>query len=238
MGKVSTVEIVSAARDLFREKGFAGASMQDLADRVGIRKASLYSRFPDKESLIGKVLALTLDELLPPGDEAAGEWLSAYVSALGRIAGHLRRSGRCVALHLAYGVHGEDGDAHHQIRGFFTGCHTRIAEILRHGLPADLAKELATDTLLRIEGATIWLIVERDSAPLDRAVLALQERAEAMAIEPPPEVRKLLDSLTGDWRRASSTEKALAARLVDAEERVLFVEQALRGQVEAEACFL
>lgn len=238
MGKVSTGQIVSAARDLFREKGFAGASMQDLADRVGIRKASLYSRFPDKESLVGAVLTLTLDDLFPPGDEGTDDWRSTYSAALDRIAGHLRGNGRCVALHLAYGLRGEDGDPHHQIRRFFTDCRARIAAILRLGLPADLAEELATDALLRIEGATIWLVVERDSAPLDRAVLALQAQAEAMAIEPPPEVRRLLDALTGDWRRASSAEKALAARLIDAEDRVLFVEQALRGQAEAEACFL
>ena len=56
MTKVSRDKIIHAARELFREKGYAGASMQDLADEVGLRKASLYMRFPNKESLVPEVL--------------------------------------------------------------------------------------------------------------------------------------------------------------------------------------
>jgi TetR/AcrR family transcriptional regulator, transcriptional repressor for nem operon len=52
--------IVSTARELFRSKGYAGASMNDLADAVGLKKSSLYVRFPNKEALVPAVLDLTL----------------------------------------------------------------------------------------------------------------------------------------------------------------------------------
>ena len=45
-------EIFSAALKLFQEKGYHGASMQDLADAVGMQKASLYYYFKSKEDLL------------------------------------------------------------------------------------------------------------------------------------------------------------------------------------------
>ncbi len=45
-------EIFSAALRLFQEKGYHGASMQDLADAVGMQKASLYYYFKSKEDLL------------------------------------------------------------------------------------------------------------------------------------------------------------------------------------------
>lgn len=47
--KVARTEIVKAAQELFRQCGYAGASMQALATRVGLQKASLYMRFENKE---------------------------------------------------------------------------------------------------------------------------------------------------------------------------------------------
>lgn len=45
-------EIFAAALRLFEQKGYHGASMQDLADAVGMQKASLYYYFRSKEDLL------------------------------------------------------------------------------------------------------------------------------------------------------------------------------------------
>ncbi len=45
-------EIFAAALHLFQQKGYHGASMQDLADAVGIQKASLYYYIRSKEELL------------------------------------------------------------------------------------------------------------------------------------------------------------------------------------------
>ena len=60
-----------AAAELFAERGFAGTSMADLAERVGVAKASLYNYYPSKEDL--------LFDLLRRGLEA---WLTCCVGAL------------------------------------------------------------------------------------------------------------------------------------------------------------
>jgi TetR/AcrR family transcriptional repressor of nem operon len=45
------VKIIEEGQDLLQRSGFFGLSLQDLADRIGIKKASLYSHFRSKEDL-------------------------------------------------------------------------------------------------------------------------------------------------------------------------------------------
>jgi AcrR family transcriptional regulator len=54
--RVRKEEIVAEATRLFAERGYEGASMGDLAERVGLRKASLFHHFPSKEVLYATVL--------------------------------------------------------------------------------------------------------------------------------------------------------------------------------------
>ena len=49
-------EILSVARNLIQTRSYLGFSFQDVADRVGIRKPSLYHHFPTKEALGVEVL--------------------------------------------------------------------------------------------------------------------------------------------------------------------------------------
>jgi AcrR family transcriptional regulator len=53
-------EIVEEATRLFAERGYEGASMADLAERVGLRKASLFHHFASKDVLYAAVLARLL----------------------------------------------------------------------------------------------------------------------------------------------------------------------------------
>ena len=46
-----TEEILAPAARLFAERGFDGADTQELADRVGVGKGTLYRYFPSKQEL-------------------------------------------------------------------------------------------------------------------------------------------------------------------------------------------
>src|SRR5688572_32505696 len=48
-------EIIEAAARVFAERGFHGATTQDIADVLGIRQASLYYYFPSKEGALEAV---------------------------------------------------------------------------------------------------------------------------------------------------------------------------------------
>ena len=50
------VEIMDAATSVFSHKGYSGASLQEIADKVGILKGSLYHYIDSKESLLFRIL--------------------------------------------------------------------------------------------------------------------------------------------------------------------------------------
>lgn len=178
--KATLEHIVSEARELFRARGYAGASMQELADRVGLKKASLYTRFASKESLVAPVLALTLQESLPPVVADASSWLASYERVLQGIADALTDNGRCVAMHLAYGVPEEAAEAHAAVRRHFTALRKGLEAILLLRTDADTAAVVATDALVRLEGATLWLVTHGEAAPMARALRVSLDEARQL----------------------------------------------------------
>ena len=85
-------DILEAAAQVFRQKGFHGASMSDIADAVKLQKASLYHHVSSKQEILLALLdraLIMLTELI--GDIAAQDILSdqklrqmirAYLTAL------------------------------------------------------------------------------------------------------------------------------------------------------------
>src|SRR5580704_11406286 len=56
-------EILDEATRLFAERGYEGTSMADLAERVGLRKASLFHHFASKDVLYAAVLARLIEDV-------------------------------------------------------------------------------------------------------------------------------------------------------------------------------
>jgi TetR/AcrR family transcriptional regulator, cholesterol catabolism regulator len=71
-------EIIDATAAVFAERGYHGASTQDVADRLGMRQASLYYYFPSKEAALEQVCLRSVGDFLEraqaiasgPGDAA------------------------------------------------------------------------------------------------------------------------------------------------------------------------
>ncbi len=63
--------ILAAAEKLFARRGFAGTSIRDITDAVGIKPPALYNHFPNKEDLYAEVLAESLRPLIELIDAAA-----------------------------------------------------------------------------------------------------------------------------------------------------------------------
>lgn len=56
-------EILTNLRDTFAEKGFDGASMQDLAVAAGMSVGNFYRYFPSKSDIVAKMIALDLADM-------------------------------------------------------------------------------------------------------------------------------------------------------------------------------
>ena len=56
------LEIVEAARHLFQTKDYANTTMQDVMDKLGIAKGTIYYYYKSKEDLLEAVIAKTVDD--------------------------------------------------------------------------------------------------------------------------------------------------------------------------------
>lgn len=63
-GEIRREAMLAAARDVFLEHGFSGASIEEVVSRTGGSKASLYSYFGSKEGLFGEMVSTGCKEFL------------------------------------------------------------------------------------------------------------------------------------------------------------------------------
>ncbi|TFH37100.1 MAG: TetR/AcrR family transcriptional regulator [Anaerolineales bacterium] len=58
------MDIIQAAAQIFRQKGYHGTSMQDIADAVHLQKASLYHHITGKQEILVAILDQALELLI------------------------------------------------------------------------------------------------------------------------------------------------------------------------------
>jgi AcrR family transcriptional regulator len=64
-------EVLEAAASVFAERGFHGASTQDIADRLGMRQASLYYYFTSKEAALEEVCVRGIEHIIADTERIA-----------------------------------------------------------------------------------------------------------------------------------------------------------------------
>jgi AcrR family transcriptional regulator len=74
--------IVAAARDLFQSAGFAGTTMEAVAERAGVSRATLFNYFPSKQSLLLPFAGHLVRTRVRPEVEAALEPWPGLLAAL------------------------------------------------------------------------------------------------------------------------------------------------------------
>ena len=67
-------EILDAALELFSVQGFEATSISQLAGAVGIRKASLYSHFENKQAILDALVKDVLDQYAERSIFAKADW--------------------------------------------------------------------------------------------------------------------------------------------------------------------
>ena len=64
-------EIISAALDVFADRGFAATKLEDVARRAGVTKGTIYLYFENKEALFKALIRQTIVPVIARGEELA-----------------------------------------------------------------------------------------------------------------------------------------------------------------------
>jgi AcrR family transcriptional regulator len=82
-------EVLGVAATAFAEKGYLGASIKDIADRLGVRQASLYYYFPSKEAALAAICELGVKDFIGNLREILSRDIPVAEKIRAAIANHL-----------------------------------------------------------------------------------------------------------------------------------------------------
>lgn len=153
--------IYHAAVRLFEERGYHATSVQDLADAVGLQKASLYHYMSGKEDLLFRIVERTmagyLSDLAEVG-RTSGTGAECLQALVRRHVARVCEEAATLTI-LLRDAHGLTGEARERAIGLTDRYTEGVAEILRRGaadgsLRRDLDPAIAALFLL---GALNWI---------------------------------------------------------------------------------
>jgi len=171
-------EVVARIQDVFRDRGFDGASLAEISSATGLGKSSLYHYFPG-----GK------DEMAVAVLERIDAWMNDHALAALRIAGTPRArlrsmlrvldrfyvGGRnaCVLGNLVVG--GSRAKFQAYLASAFAGWIAALGALaVEAGVRGPEAQQRAEDAVVRIEGALIVAGGLGDPAPFKRALRSIE----------------------------------------------------------------
>jgi AcrR family transcriptional regulator len=82
-------EVLGVAATAFAEKGYLGASIKDIADRLGVRQASLYYYFPSKEAALAAICELGVKDFIGNLHDILAQPIPATEKIRAAVANHL-----------------------------------------------------------------------------------------------------------------------------------------------------
>ena len=161
---MSREQILEAAAQIIREKGYHDTSMSDIAQAVDLRKASLYHHINSKQEILVALLDQALDTLIEgikpiaaadlPADQKFRQALHAF---LGYMSENLSLSAVLLLEHRSLDPEGRS--AHIPRRDEYEGYWLQIVEEgLRAGLFAVQDPRLSVKVVLGVASWTVmWL---------------------------------------------------------------------------------
>ena len=160
MARTNTAQkIIAHATDLFREKGYHATSMNDIANGIGLKKASLYNHFSSKEMIARKVVDAvclefenTIFNIGYKEEIAASDRLREVLDSLYR---YFQDKNACILASLSMGELGDKSLPSEEVRQFKQQWIDVFTHILQARYSLDVATKMAVDIVLRIQGSLI-----------------------------------------------------------------------------------
>jgi AcrR family transcriptional regulator len=124
--------LAAAALEVVAEKGFAGASLDEIAARAGMTKGAIYSNFRGKAELLlsaMQVRGFSLASRLPP-DASLAERLEEMASTVVDLVGRARNEGRMLIEFQLYAL--SDPELSQEIARMYAEVFAGGAEFFTH----------------------------------------------------------------------------------------------------------
>lgn len=186
MAETTRERIVTAAMELFWEKGYASTSVADILKKAGANSGSLYHYFPAKQDVLNAVLDAYLagirPMLLDPAWQGVEDPLERIFVLLSRYRQFLVDTDcfyGCPIGNLALELHEPDPAVRERLAANFSAWTAAVEECLVAAgdrLPSGLdRKALAQFVLTTMEGGVMQARTHRKLEPFDASVNQLRD---------------------------------------------------------------
>ena len=174
-------ELISAALDLFVERGFAATRLEDVAARAGVSKGTLYLYFPSKEDLFKAVVRGGIVPAIERAEKqfedhrgGAGELIRELVKGWWTSVGNTRLGGIPKLMIAESGNFPELAQFYHD--EVISRGHRLVAAAVQRGIDTGEFQPVDVDYAMRLVIAPLWLLTvwrfsfgQCDSQQLDPA---------------------------------------------------------------------
>ena len=208
---VSRERILETATELFAQKGYAGAGVDQLAARSGIAKTAIYYHFGNKAGLLAAALERasgTWIEGIYQASRQAGDWSSRLDRALAGMRSLLEEKPWSFKLMqiLALEVTEESPEIREILQSIPRRARQAIVEGMRDALGVEVpdAEGVARLILGSLDGISMNLQIDPGAISLDEAFLELRRITTfAVATRLNPDLARWFDEPPVDYRLPS-----------------------------------
>ena len=172
--KIDEDHLLDRLTEVFRLYGYEGASLSRISEATGLKRASLYHRFPGGKEEMAQAVLQRADEwfvshILEPLTQA-GEPASR-IQEMAKRLGDFYGGGHHSCLLDSLSLGDEDVALRQHIDRSFTAWLGALVNVAREsGLSPDTAKVRAEEALIRIQGALVMARATGETQPFIRVL--------------------------------------------------------------------
>lgn len=176
-------EILDAAEELFARKGYASTSTNDIIERIGIARGTLYYHFRSKEEILDAVVLRFTDSLIRKAEEASADRSIALYDRI-VLTMHSLSSDTELGRELLSQIHkGENALLHQKVQDIMIErCSSVFSSLIREGnesglfscrFPDEAASMIMTYSYIAFDEAR-----SRDEKAREREIMGFIDNTE------------------------------------------------------------
>ena len=178
-------ELIATLGEIFREYGYAGASLSEITHRTGLGKSSLYHFFPDGKIEMAEAVLNDIDtwfqqNIFIPLREQNDT--TASINTMFKAVDRYFNSGNRICLVGAFALDNTRDQFLQKVSAYFKQWIDALALALKRiGLSQSQAKSMAEEVVVGIQGALVLARSQDDPKAFTRTLNRLKKRVMSNA---------------------------------------------------------